>query len=350
MRKALFCILAAGAFLFASCDKPGGDKPGPGPGPDVPPDVPELDDHVTPATSTLLDLLKEKLEEYKGDATVPTNHIFICAHRANTYDAYLNQIPENSIPNIKKAIELGVDMVELDVRPTSDGQLVLMHDETVNATTDGKASVSSLTLEQIKALKMKARGASSYYIDNGDYVRVPTLEEALTACKGKIFVNLDIKGACAPAGVVRAILNSGTVDQVMIYGVSDTEKKEYIAKGYERCDSWLAVHPYISKPDDIKNYTAGYYDCAKLFQYSTDTYYTPTLDRFGYACHANGGLSYSNCLSYDSQLRTWYTNYYKKNLTGTCNVLEKFIASGSDFIQTDMFEIADAYFKAKGLR
>lgn len=349
--KKLFAFLVVALCLFApSCntqENEGGNN-----GKDNPtvPDVPE--DTPSAANTTLLTLLKEKIAEYNQDATVPTSHVFICAHRANTYEAYLNSIPENSIPNIEMAIAKGADMVELDVRPSKDGTLYLMHDETVNATTNGKGSIETLTDEYINGLEMKARGASTYYKVDGQPVRVPTLEQALAACKGKIYVNLDLSGKnCSPSGVVRAIMNTGTVDQVMIYGANGaSEQKEYITKGYERCGSWLAIHPYISSPDNIKNYATGYYDCAKLFQYNYDVYYNNTIDKFGSKCHEAGGLSYSNSLNYDKQLRDWYNNYYKKSIEGSCAVLDRFIASGSDFVQTDHVEIADLYLKSKGLR
>ena len=350
MRKLLsLLVLGLCIAIVPSCDPKG---EGEGEGNQDKPVVPDLpDDGPSAANTTLLTLLKDKIEEYNSSATAPTNHIWICAHRANTYEAYLNSIPENSIPNIEMAIAKGADMVELDVHTTKDGKLVLMHDATVNATTNGSGNVSDLTLAEIKALEMKARGASTYYKVNGNPVRVPTLEEALQACKGKIYVNLDLgKESVSPAAVVRAIQNSGTVDQVMIYGAADTEKKEYIRKGYEICDSWLAIHPYISSPDDIQKYSSGYYDCAKLFQYGYDVYYSRSISGFGSKCHAAGGLSYSNSLNYDKQLRDWYNNYYKKNLEGSCTVLDRFIESGSDFVQTDHVEIADLYFKAKGLR
>lgn len=352
MKKLLYILVSA---LFVAFVPSCGKNQGPGEPQKVDPVtpvVPEDEEKPAAATTTLLTLLNEKIAEYGNDASVPTNHVFICAHRANTYEAYLNQIPENSIPNIEMAIAKGADMVELDVRPTKDGVLVLMHDPTVNATTNGKGNLDSFTYEELCKLEMRARGASTYYRVNGQPVRVPTLEEALAACKDKIFVNLDLSNKnCSPAGVVRAIQNTGTVGQVMIYGANGTsEQKEYISKGYERCGDWLAIHPYISKPEDIANFRTGYYDCAKLFQYNYTVYYTPTIDKFGSKCHAQGGLSYSNALDYDSQMRTWYTNYYQKNLTGSCAVLDKFIASGSDFVQTDMCELAHLYLKAKGLR
>ncbi len=75
--------------------------------------------------------------------------------------------PENTLFGLEKAVELGVDMVEFDVRQTADESLVLMHDETVDRTTDGTGPVAELTLDEIRAL------------DAGEGHLVPTLDEAL---------------------------------------------------------------------------------------------------------------------------------------------------------------------------
>ena len=65
--------------------------------------------------------------------------------------------PENSIPAIQGAIDAGVDYVEIDVRTTSDGQLVLMHDPSVNRMTNGKGLIKDMTLAEIKKLDLGAR-------------------------------------------------------------------------------------------------------------------------------------------------------------------------------------------------
>jgi glycerophosphoryl diester phosphodiesterase len=93
--------------------------------------------------------------------------------------------PENSLPSIEAAIAMGCDMVEVDVRRTADGHLVLMHDTTVDRTTTGNGRVDALTLDQIRKLRLLD--------DDGlpTDLRVPTLHEALVACRGRIMVNLD---------------------------------------------------------------------------------------------------------------------------------------------------------------
>lgn len=303
----------------------------------------------------LLNLCEQKIAEYGYSADVPTNHVYICSHRGNTYWGVKNEYPENSIPAIQKAIEFGADMVELDVRPTSDGHLVLMHNESVRHTTDGgNKLVSNMTLSQIKALKMKARGSSNYIQINGSYVRVPTLEEALMACKGKIFVNLDIADKNVPTNLlIEAIKTTGTVSQVMIFGGDKETKREFIRQGYDVLGAPLAINPWLDDPSGVTSWASGFWGCAKLFQYDYTVYYNRTITKFGSKCHANGALTFSNCLDdtndsnypLDSQLVTWYGNQ-----GSSCTALDRFIESGSDFVQTDNVEIADLYFKNKGLR
>lgn len=111
------------------------------------------------------------------------NKTWIVAHRAETgEDLY----PENSIKAIQSCIELGINIVEIDVRETKDGQLVVMHDKTVNRTTNGKGTVADFTLNQIKALNLTHKGKVTDY-------KVPTLEEVFQVVKKKVIVDLDIK-------------------------------------------------------------------------------------------------------------------------------------------------------------
>ena len=89
--------------------------------------------------------------------------------------------PENTLRSFKKAIELGVDAVELDVRKTKDGEIVVIHDADVKRTTDGEGLVSDLTLKEIRELKTEKDE------------RIPTLEETFDFLdkKVKIFVELE---------------------------------------------------------------------------------------------------------------------------------------------------------------
>jgi glycerophosphoryl diester phosphodiesterase len=89
--------------------------------------------------------------------------------------------PENTIRSIQRAIDIGVDAVEVDVRRTKDGELVIMHDPSVDRTTNGKGRVSSLTLKELRAL------------DAGKGEKTPSLYELIAAVKGKVDLFIEIK-------------------------------------------------------------------------------------------------------------------------------------------------------------
>ena len=109
--------------------------------------------------------------------------LHIVAHRGAH-----QQHPENSIASIKAAIKLGVTVVELDVRSTKDGVLILMHDKTLDRTTTGTGEVYNYTYAEIQTLRLREspHGAPTS-------IRIPTLSEALKASKNKIIVDIDFK-------------------------------------------------------------------------------------------------------------------------------------------------------------
>lgn len=93
--------------------------------------------------------------------------------------------PENTLLSFKKALELNVDMVEFDVRKTADDKLVIMHDSTVDRTTDGSGTISDMTLAKLRKL------------DAGKGQKIPTLEEVLDLVDRKVRVYIEIKAADA---------------------------------------------------------------------------------------------------------------------------------------------------------
>lgn len=83
--------------------------------------------------------------------------------------------PQNSIPAVEKAVEYGYDGCEFDLHTTKDGKWVVIHDDTVDAMTDGEGEVSSFTLEEIRRLKLDSGNG----IENYKNLQIPTLEEVL---------------------------------------------------------------------------------------------------------------------------------------------------------------------------
>lgn len=109
--------------------------------------------------------------------------VLVTAHRGFSGDA-----PENTLAAFKKAMEVGSDMIELDVRFSKDGQIVVMHDDTLDRTTNGRGKVSDYTLKELKQFD-----AGSWFAPQFSGEHIPTLVEVLELAKGKIRVNIEIK-------------------------------------------------------------------------------------------------------------------------------------------------------------
>lgn len=147
----------------------------------------------------------ENVESLIADLKNPgCTRVFSVAHRSCWRNA-----PENSLQAIKSCIEMGVDIVEIDVRLTKDNHLVLMHDETVDRTTTGKGYVKDLTLADINKLYLK-NGAN-----HKTRHRVPTLTEALIEARGKVLVNID-KGYDYFPQIISVLTATGTANQVIL--------------------------------------------------------------------------------------------------------------------------------------
>ncbi len=96
--------------------------------------------------------------------------------------------PENTLPAFLLAKEIGVDGVELDVHLSKDNEVIVMHDDAVNRTTNGRGRVRDMTLNEIKALD-----AGSWFAQKWKGTKVPTLEEVLDALGNKMLYKIEIK-------------------------------------------------------------------------------------------------------------------------------------------------------------
>lgn len=131
------------------------------------------------------------------------NKLVVIAHRGNHVD-----VPENTIASFKEAIKAGADYVEVDLRTSKDGQLVVVHDATVDRTTDGKGRVADLTLAELRALKVLNGEKKSH--------RIPEFKEVLKVCKGEINIYLDFKEADVTQ-TWEQIREAGMEKQVVVY-------------------------------------------------------------------------------------------------------------------------------------
>jgi glycerophosphoryl diester phosphodiesterase len=122
--------------------------------------------------------------------------------------------PENTLRSFKKALEIGVDAVELDVRKTKDNQLVVIHDADVKRTTNGKGLVSELTLKQIK----------EFSTEKGE--KIPTLKEALDFLDKKVKILIELKEEGVEENVLLAVRENGLQKNVILVSfIEETLRK-----------------------------------------------------------------------------------------------------------------------------
>ena len=102
------------------------------------------------------------------------------------------QAPENTIAAFEKAVELGADAIELDLHVSRDGELVIIHDDTLDRTTDGQGPVHTRSLQELKRLD-----AGRWFGESFAGQRIPTLAEVLDRFAGKVPLAIEIKAGSA---------------------------------------------------------------------------------------------------------------------------------------------------------
>ena len=142
--------------------------------------------------------------------------VYVVAHRG----AHIG-IPENTLAAYKAAIEMGVDFVEIDLRTTKDGRIVSIHNKEIDSyVTNGmQGLVSEMTLEQLKQLDIGSRISPEWSSE-----RIPTFEEILELCKGRVGIYLDLKDASVDK-VVSIVNKWDMARQVLWYADFDELKR-----------------------------------------------------------------------------------------------------------------------------
>jgi glycerophosphoryl diester phosphodiesterase len=122
--------------------------------------------------------------------------------------------PENTLTSFRKALEIGVDAVELDVRKTKDNQLVVIHDADVKRTTNGEGLVSELTLKEIKGFSAEQEE------------KIPTLQEALVFLDKKVKVFIELKETGIEEQLLSLVYDKGLMKNVVVVSfLEDALKK-----------------------------------------------------------------------------------------------------------------------------
>jgi glycerophosphoryl diester phosphodiesterase len=127
--------------------------------------------------------------------------------------------PENTLPAYEAAIALGCDYVEIDVRATRDGALVLVHDRTVDRTTDGAGAVAELDFAAIRGLDAGGKFGGAF---RG--TRVPTMAEAVDLCHDRIRLYIDLKAAPVEA-VLAELRRFDLLEEVVVYAGTETHRE-----------------------------------------------------------------------------------------------------------------------------
>lgn len=130
----------------------------------------------------------------------------VIAHRGASAAA-----PENTLAAFRLAAELGADGIELDVRGTADGQLVVLHDASVDRTTDGTGGVAALTLDQLRRFDAGKKFGPSF---RGE--RIPLLSEVFDVARGRLLVDVEVKAAGVEAALLDLIGRMKMTDSVLI--------------------------------------------------------------------------------------------------------------------------------------
>lgn len=139
----------------------------------------------------------------------------LCAHRGA-----MSTHPENTLPALVEAVRLGAHMIEFDIQLTKDGALVLMHDSTVDRTTNGRGKVSDLTLAEIKALDAGAKLDAKF-----TGTRIPTFEEALAVFPKNVWLNCHLKGGAALGeACAKVIAKAGRTHQAFLAATAAAAK------------------------------------------------------------------------------------------------------------------------------
>jgi len=255
--------------------------------------------NTSTATRTNTDISKI-LDEFHNASS---KTVLVAAHRGAHMDNF-----ENSLASIHEAIALGVDVVELDVRTTKDGFLVLMHDSNIDRTTTGKGKVEDLTLAELKTFRLK----SPYGRISEE--TIPTFEEALKIIKGKIMVDIDMKTDNVK-GLVEMVQKTGT-NRYVFYFDNDYHQLDAVKKMESAAQIMPRAYSFKMADSAVVRY-------APPVVHIDPKFYTKELSKM---LKDNNSRIWINALGEaDAYIR--YGNGEK--------VLEDLLSNGANMIQTD---------------
>lgn len=275
------------------------------------------------------DRITELLTTLKSDNP---EYVFVVAHRGDWRNA-----PENSVAAISSAAAMGVDMVEIDIHKTKDGNFVLMHDGNIDRMTGGTGNICDYTLDELKQYRL--RNIDGTFSDEV----IPTLEEALLACKGKVLVNID-KGQEYLAEIEPIIKATGTENHVVLKGRNSVVDVKSKLSGYND----IIFMPIVDLDTEnaipyIESFMADYQPSAMEFIFSAEDFeqleYLPIVAQSGCRVWINT-LWASLCGGHEDE----------KAMSDPDNNWGWVLDNHATIIQTDRPKELIAYLAKRGLR
>lgn len=271
---------------------------------------------------SLINVLKDSQNE----------QVMVVAHRGDWRNA-----PENSLQAIKNCIEMGVDMVEIDVRMTKDSVFVLMHDQTIDRTTTGSGSLSDFTYDSLQ----------TFFLKNGLLQstphKIPTLEEALRVSKDKILINLDTKDYQNLGKYYNLLKQTETLHQVVIKAPISKSEAQTIF-GHYLDEIYFMPLVRTAEPgamSRVKDYQEEDSPVAFEFTVPSDTTsllrYFSSIRKKGSRVWVNA-LRPQHCVGHDDEQAALDVSVY-----------DWFIENSVNMIQTDRPALLISYLQKRGL-
>ena len=224
--------------------------------------------------------------------------------------------PEDTLAAYRAGIAMGVDFVETDPRPTSDGILVNLHDPTVDRTTDGTGDADKLTFAQIRALHVRSDGLA------GDFSceKVPTLRELLETCVGRAMVLVDANKTDRVDLLVQAIEDANAVDWA-IFDTSSTDKIDQALL----LEPKLMIMPRVGAAADAPGILAHYKDHLPVIVEIDASIFPASAD----VIHAAGTRTFTDAFGTDLSVK------FGGDAKGYLDVY----GSGADILQSDLPDV-----------
>lgn len=187
------------------------------------------------------------------DTETTESNIKIIAHRGG-----MAETPENTMAAFQRSVELGADILELDLRISSDGQLFILHDERLDRTIDSTGAATELTMNELRQLD-----AGSWFDSSYSEERIPSFQEVLAwATKEEVLLLLDLKESGQQyAEKVASDIRSHDMEEQTVIGVRSPDQ----ASEFHELLPEAQQLAFIGSPDDIEDYAKAGVDVIRLW-------------------------------------------------------------------------------------